>query len=284
MAKLLGHRYGKARVRVLKVLREGEVHTLKDLDVQAMLQGDFDSSYTEPSGDNTKVVPTDTIKNTVNVLALQQLAEETARFALFLGQHFLSEYPQVEQAEIEIAERPWNRLTVNGKPHAHSFRAASEPREITRVVCTRNSHTVQCGVRDLVILKSTGSGFENYPKDKFTTLPETADRILATSFRALWSYEREPADFNAANHAIADAMLAVFAEKYSPSAQTTLFQMGEAALAACPEISQLDLAMPNKHCLLINMSPFGLENRNQVFVPTDEPHGQIECTVRRDDG
>jgi urate oxidase len=284
MAKLTGHRYGKARVRVLKVLREGETHTVKDLAVGAMLHGDFASSYTDPAGDNTKVVATDTIKNTINVLALQQLGEETARFAIFLARHFLSEYPQVEQAEIEIAERPWNRLNANRKPHPHSFQAAGESREITRVACTRASQTLQCGVRDLVILKSTGSGFENYPRDRFTTLPETADRILATSFRALWTYEREPAHFGCTNAAILGTMLAVFAETYSPSAQATLFQMGEAALAGCPEISQLDLAMPNKHCLLINMAPFGLENRNEVFVPTDEPHGQIECTVTRDDG
>jgi urate oxidase len=135
-----------------------------------------------------------------------------------------------------------------------------------------------------VILKSTGSGFEHYPRDKFTTLPETADRILATSFSGLWTYEREPANFNRANNAILEAMLSAFARNYSPSAQTTLFQMGEAALAVCLEISQLELAMPNKHCLLVNMTPFGLENPNELFVPIDEPHGQIECTVSRDDG
>src|SRR6188768_3711767 len=241
MAKLIGHRYGKARVRVLKVLRQGETHTIKDLAVKALLRGDFASSYTAPEGDNTKVVATDTIKNTVNVLALQHLGEETARFALFLGRHFVNEYPQVSQAEIEIAERPWARMSVEDQPHPHSFQAAGESRQITRVVHTRASHQIQCGVRDLVILKSTGSGFEHYPRDKFTTLPETADRILATSFSALWSYDSEPADFNRTNDAVLDAMLPVFATKYSPSAQTTLFQMGEAALAVCPEISQLDL-------------------------------------------
>lgn len=284
MAKLLGHHYGKARVRVLKVLRAGATHTLKDLEVKAMLRGDFDSSYTDPKGDNTRVVATDTIKNTVNVLALQELSEETARFALFLGKHFLNEYAQVREAEIEIAERPWSRLMVNGEAHPHSFQAASEARQVAHVVCTRDSQTLRCGVRDLVILKSTGSGFENYPRDKFTTLPETADRILATSFSALWNFEKMPANFNRANQEVLDAMLAIFAERYSPSAQTTLFQMGEAALAACPEIFQLDLTMPNKHCLLINTAPFGLKNPNELFVPTDEPHGQIECTVTRDDG
>jgi urate oxidase len=134
-----------------------------------------------------------------------------------------------------------------------------------------------------MLLKSTGSGFENYPKCDLTTLPETSDRILAISFSATWTYAKDPARYDTANAAILEAMLKIFAKNYSPSAQTTLFQMGESALAACAEISRVDLAMPNKHYLLINLSPFGIENRNEVFVPTDEPHGQIEASVARDD-
>ena len=281
MAKLTGHRYGKARVRVLKILRDGPVHTLKDLDVAAHLQGDFESSYT--SGDNTKVVPTDTIKNTINIFARQHLGPEIERFALMLGEHFLTRYQQVREAELQISERQWERLTVDGAPHPHSFKAGSEGRMSTRVTCDRTTKTVRSGIRDLVILKSTASGFENYPKDEFTTLPETADRILATSFSATWTFKNQPDNYNRANEAILAAMLKVFTKNYSPSAQTTLFQMGEAALAACAEISALDLAMPNKHCLLINLAPFGLENKNEVFVPTDEPHGDIVATVSRDE-
>jgi len=280
MAKLTGHRYGKARVRVLKILRDGAVHALKDIEVAARLKGEFESSYT--SGDNTKVVPTDTIKNTINVCARQHLGPEIERFALILGEHFLTRYEQVREAEIEISERKWERLAIDGAPHPHSFKSGNESRMFTRVTCDRTTKTVRSGVRDLVILKSTGSGFENYPKDEFTTLPETADRILATSFSSTWTYKDQPNDYGRANEAILAAMLKVFANKYSPSAQTTLFQMGEAALAACAEISELDLAMPNKHCLLINLAPFGLENQNEVFVPTDEPHGDIRATVTRD--
>jgi urate oxidase len=280
MAKLTGHRYGKARVRVMKVLRDGPRHTLKDLEVAAYLKGDFASSYT--SGDNSKVVATDTIKNTVNVFAKQHLGEETERFGLILGEHFLTRYEQVREAEIQILERPWKRLVVNGEPHPHSFAAGSEARMFTSVNCGDAEKTIRSGIRDLVILKSTGSGFENYPKDEFTTLPETADRILATSFSATWTFHEPPDHYGRANEAILGAMLRVFANSYSPSAQTTLFQMGEAALAACREISKLDLAMPNKHCLLINLSPFGLENKNEVFVPTDEPHGDITASVMRD--
>src|SRR5437762_9646716 len=151
------------------------------------------------------------------------------------------------------------------------------------VTCSKAAKTIRSGIRNLVILKSTGSGFENYPKDEFTTLPETADRILATSLQASWTFKDQPDDYRQANAAILHAMRKVFANNYSPSAQTTLFQMGEAALVVCPEISELDLAMPNKHCLLINLAPFGLENKNEVFVPTDEPHGDIRATVTRHD-
>ena len=281
MAKLTAHRYGKARVRVLKILRDGDVHTIKEIDVMAMLHGDFDSSYTAAKGDNTKVVPTDTIKNTINVLAKEHLGEEIERFALTLSEHFLKRYAQVHGTEIEIAERGWNRMEISGRSHPHSFRASDEARKFTRIVGNKDAQTVQSGIRNLVILKSTASGFENYPKDEFTTLPETADRILATSFSATWTYAKAPANYDTAHAAILEAMLKVFAETYSPSAQTTLFQMAEAALVVCAEIARIDLAMPNKHYLLINLSPFGRENKNEIFVPTDEPHGQIEASVTR---
>ena len=279
MPKLLTHRYGKAKVRVLKILRDGAVHQIKDVEVATLLDGDFETSYT--SGDNTKVVATDTIKNTINILAKQHLGDEIERFALKISDHFLDRFKHVARVTVEIQERQWQRMTVNEKPHPHSFVSGSDAKPFAELVRTREEKTLHSGIRDLVILKSTGSGFENYLKDEFTTLAETADRILATSFTGRWKYDRLPASYQNANHAILSAMLAVFAENYSPSAQTTLFQMGEAALASCPEISEIDLAMPNKHCLLIDLSRFGLENRNQVFVPTDEPHGQIEATVVR---
>lgn len=281
MPKLIVHQYGKAKVRVLKILREGSVHRIKDIDVTALLQGDFAASYT--SGDNTKVVATDTIKNTINILSKQNLGDEIEKFAVFLGEHFLKKYAQVHGAKIDIFERNWQRMEIDGKHHPHSFVAGGEARMFARVTCSRDSQTVQSGIRDLLILKSTGSGFEKYPRDEFTTLPETADRILATSFSATWTFKKLPENCREANDAILAAMLKVFAENYSPSAQTTLFQMGEAALATCQNISHVDLAMPNKHCLLIDLSRFGLENKNEVFVPTDEPHGQIEASVARDD-
>ena len=279
--KLLRNRYGKARVRVMKILREGATHTIKEIDVAALLTGDFAASYT--SADNSKVVATDTIKNTVNVVAKQHLGEEIERFGVSLGDHFLKQYQQVESASAEITSKHWQRMEIDGKPHPHSFKAGSEAKAWTRVVCTRDSQVIESGVRDLVILKSTGSGWEGYPRDEYTTLPETNDRILATSFEATWAWSSAPANYDIANDAILAAMLKVFAENYSPSAQASVFAMGSAALEACPEISRVDMAMPNKHCLLINLKPFGLENANEVFVPTDEPHGQIEGSVVRDE-
>lgn len=281
MSKLVGQHYGKSRVRVLKILRDGAVHRLKEIDTTVLLEGDFATSYT--SGDNTKVVATDTMKNTVNVLAQEHLGDEIERFAIFLGQHFLKQYPQVRTAKVNISERSWQRMQIDGKPHPHSFISGGDARLFTQVVCSRGSESVKSGIRDLVILKSTGSGFENYPKDEFTTLRETADRILATSFTAGWTFQQLPKNFRETNEKILAAMLKVFADNFSPSAQTTLFQMGEAALAASSDIDKLDLAMPNKHCLLIDLSPFGRTNKNEVFVPTEEPHGQIECSVARDD-
>ena len=280
--KLLHHHYGKARVRVMKIAREGERHSLKELDVSIMLQGDFDASYTK--ADNSRVVPTDTMKNTVNVLAKEKLGAEAEPFGILVGQHFLKTYPQVESVQVRLCERCWERIIVQGKPHSHSFTEKSPAKPFAEVTCSRKETNVQSGVSDLLILKTTQSGFEGYDlKDKFTTLPETKDRIFATQLRAVWSYSRQPSSYTQANARILDLMMEVFATTYSPSVQVTLFQMGEAALKAVAEISKITLTMPNKHCLLINLAPFGLENRNELFLPTDEPHGLIEGTITRDD-
>src|SRR5438874_2274733 len=200
MPKLISHRYGKARVRVLKILRSEDRQSVKEIDVAAMLEGDFESSCTK--GDNTRVVATDTIKNTINVLAKEKLGEEIEPFAIALGKHFLERYKQVRSANIDINERDWRRMGIDGKPHPHSFAAGSDAKMFTRVVCTRDSTSVESGIRDFVILKSTGSGFENYPKDEFTTLPETADRILATSFTAIWHYAKNPNSYHDRNDKI----------------------------------------------------------------------------------
>ena len=277
--KLIQHRYGKARVRLLKVLRAGARHTVKELDVQVMLQGDFDASFTR--ADNRLVVATDSVKNTVNVLARKHLGAETEPFGLLLAEHFLRTYPQLNRVEVDLAEHCWDRITVGGAPHPHAFAESGSVRPLARIVATRELTEVESGVEDLFILKTTGSAFKDFWRDGFTTLPETDDRLLATKLKATWTYQSKPRRYSAANGKILKAMLRVFARNFSPSVQVTLYEMGAAALAAVPEISRIHIALPNKHCLLLNLAPFGIENRNELFVPTDEPHGQIEGTVAR---
>ena len=278
--KLRHQQYGKARVRVMKVTRRAKQHELKEVEVSVMLEGDFTKSYTD--GDNSAVVPTDTMKNTVNALAKKHLGAEIETFGLSLGGHFLKRYAQVRQVTIQLTERLWQRMPVNGRPNRHSFIGSAKEQPFAKVVCSRGRAVVESGIQDLLILKTTESGFEGFPRCEFTTLPETKDRIMATNLAASWVYERTPASYAKANAKILAAMLKVFATQYSPSVQTTLYQMAEAALRAVPQISRVNLKMPNKHCLLINLAPFGLENENEIFVPTDEPHGQIEATVTRD--
>ncbi len=277
--KLIQHQYGKARVRVMKITRHGQQHSVKELTVEVGLSGNFDASYTQ--ADNRLVVATDSMKNTVNIFAKKKLGAESEEFGVVLGEHFLKTYPQVKRAEISLSERCWARISVNGKPHAHSFTEKSPAKPFVKIVCTKKETQVESGIEDLLILKSTGSGFENFLRDEFTTLPETSDRIFATKLKATWTYSRKPKKYSVTNEKILAAMLATFAKNFSPSVQVTLFQMGEAALKVAPEISKVHLAMPNQHCLLINLAPFGLENSSELFVPTDEPHGQIEGTVAR---
>jgi urate oxidase len=277
--KLIQHNYGKAKVRVLKVFRAGKIHSIKELDVQVMLQGDFDASYTK--ADNHLVVATDSVKNTINILAKQKLGAETEVFGIVLGEHFLKTYRHVSRVEVSLTEHCWDRISVGGKPHVHSFLEKSAAKPFSKIIETRKKIEAESGIEELFILKSTASGFENFLRDEFTTLRETSDRIFATKLKATWTYTKKPKSYSVTNGKILDAMLAIFAKNFSPSVQMTLFQMGEAALKAAPEISKIHIAMPNKHCLLINLKPFGLENKNELFVPTDEPHGQIEGTVAR---
>ena len=277
--KLISHRYGKARVRVLKVFRHGDRHEVKEAEVSVTLEGEFEASYTR--GDNSQVVPTDTLKNTVYVLAKEKLGDEIETFGLALGKLLLDRYPQVSQATVRLAEQPWERMTVDGKPHPHSFAGDGRARPFAVAVCSRGGASVESGVENLLLLKSAGSGFAGYVKDEMTTLPETRDRILATNLSADWHFMRVPASYAQPNRAALDAMLKVFATRYSPSVQATLFEMAQAALEAVPELDRVRLVMPNKHCLLVNLAPFDLENANEIFVPTDEPQGQIEATVSR---
>jgi urate oxidase len=282
---LVSHNYGKQRVRVLKVLRAAARHEVKELEVGVRLEGDFASSYTH--GDNSNVVPTDTMKNTVQVLAHQHLGRETEPFARLLAEHFLDRYGVIDRVTIDTGERRWQRLAVaaDSAPHDHAF-LGDAVRPVARVTAARGAtleikSEIESGIEDLAVMKSTGSGFAGFPRCEYTTLPETTDRILATRIEGRWRWSTAPADYEAANAAVLAALLRAFAAEYSPAVQTTLHQMAGAALAACPEIDRITLALPNQHYLPANLRPFGLDATGVSFVPTDEPHGQIEATVER---
>ena len=275
--QLSSHRYGKSRVRVVKVLREGARHTVLEISAQVLLEGDFESSYT--GGDNSKVVATDTVKNTVHVLAKDHLTPEVERFAVYLAKHFTSKYPQVKKATVELSQRVWGRI----QNHDHAFTAPGSPVPWVKVVHEKGvqAAAVESGLREWLILKSAQSGFEGYPRCELTTLPETNDRIFATSVTAGWRWSEQPKDYSVANGKILEAMTGPFLNHFSPSVQTTMYEMASEALKVCPEISEVSLAMPNKHCNLFNLKPFGMENPNVIFTATDEPYGQIEAVVRR---
>jgi urate oxidase len=278
--KLESNRYGKAKVRVLKKLRQNDIDTFKELEVKVILEGKFDAAYL--AGDNQEIVATDTMKNTVNVLAYEKLGLETEPFVVELTEHFLVRYPQVSGVEVETEERLWERITVGGFPSQTNFSVVGRMTPTTQVTRSRNQIEINSGIRGLVILKSAGSGFTGFHRDEFTTLPETDDRLLATSLTSQWRYRAKPVDYRKTNAQVVETMLSAFSTKESPSVQATLYEMGKAALTACSEIERISLTMPNLHCLLIDLAPFHRQNQNTLFLPTDAPQGWIEGTITRE--
>jgi urate oxidase len=277
---LTSNTHGKGRVRVMRVQRDGDRHEVRELTIQAMLKGDFSRAFTH--ADNRRVVSTDTVKNIVNVVARENLALANEPFCQLLAQRLLDLYEQVDAVDVTALETRWSRLPVGGAPHGHSFVLDGNGKPLTQVMATRAGMQTTSGISDFTFMKCTQSGWSDFLKDPMTTLPETDDRIAATSMEARWRWQSAPADWEAANATILASMLEVFATTYSHSVQDSLYRMGRAALAAVPELRDISMACPNKHYLLVNLAPFGLDNDNAVFLPTDEPHGQIECTVGRD--
>jgi len=278
MATLGSNRYGKQKVRVLRKHIEGDRQSVVEISADALLEGRFERSYL--SDDNTQIVATDTVKNTIIALAHQHLGPCIEDFALTLGRHFLERHSHVERVHIEIREKRWDRMLVAGRPAPHSFTASPLGEPFTKLTISRDGFELESGVRGLLVLNSTNSAFVNFDHTEFTTLQDAADRILSTSMEAAWKFAPGAAGYRAANDRILPALLEIFATRFSPSVQRTLFEMGEAALAAAPEISEIALRMPNKHYFAANLSAFALENPNLTFLPQDEPHGQIEAVVR----
>jgi urate oxidase len=263
----------------MRVKRDTARHEVRELNTQVMLEGDFSASFT--SSDNSKVIATDSIKNIVNVVARDNPALESEDFAGAVANYFLDHYPHVSKVSFTSHETKWARLNIDGAPHDHAFSLESNGQPTVRLTAARGSRTIVSGLAAYTFLKTTESGWVAYLMDDVTTLKETTDRIFSTAMNASWTWAGKPASYPAANAKILGAMLKVFATTYSPSVQNSLYLMGAAALEAVPEIANISLACPNKHYIPINMVPFGRDNPNAVFLPTDEPHGQIECTVSR---
>lgn len=279
MATLGQNRYGKQKVRVLRKHIDGDRQSVVEISADALLEGTFDRSFL--SDDNTQIVATDTVKNTIIALAHQHLGPCLECFALQLGRHFLARHSHVDRVHIELRERRWERMTIQGRPAPHSFLPSPLGEPFTRLILSRVGHELESGVRGLRVLNSTNSAFVNFDRTEFRTLPDATDRILSTEMEATWKFLPDETEFPAANARILEKLLEVFATEFSPSVQRTLFQMGEAALQTVPGISEITLRMPNKHYFTANLEPFGLENPNLTFLPQDEPHGQIEAVVRR---
>lgn len=273
--------YGKSSVRVMKVKRDRPLHTVWEWKVEVLLSGDFESCFT--AGDNSAILPTDTMKNTVYSRARESTAECIEDFALELAQFFLTRNPQVESVAINIGSTSWEHALVQGKPHPSTFIRGSSEAQTTAVTCAQGGRaSVTSGLEDLVVLKTANSGFEGYLRDSLTTLPETSDRLLGTSLSAQWKYQYGALPFAQLGDKLREALVVAFAEHDSKSVQHTLYAMAQAALEAVPEILDIELAMPNKHCLLVDLSRFGQSNPNEIFVPTDEPYGNIVARIRRE--
>jgi urate oxidase len=276
VAIVLGpNRYGKAETRLVRVFRDDDAHRLVDLDVSVALSGDL--AATHLTGDNAGVLPTDTMKNTVYAFAKEYGVGEPEEFGLLLAMHFVANQPQVRAAKVTVESFEWERLGP------HSFRKKGDYVRTASVTVTVDQQQVVSGLRDMVLLNSTASEFHGFPRDRYTTLPETDDRILATAVDAKWRHLGTDVDWYESFHGAVDALTKAFVNTYSYSLQQTLFSMGSRVLETRPEIAEIRLTLPNKHHYLVDLSPFDLANDNEVFIAGDRPYGLIEGTVTRDD-
>lgn len=273
-------RYGKSNVRLVKVKRDGERHELWDLKVAVALEGNFEAAHVR--GDNTGLLATDTMRNTVYALAKDHLTGSIEEFGLALVDHFLGAGPTVEGVRVKVTQYPWRRIEVDGRGHPHSFVRGTGERTMEVTGDGVGSRRVEAGIDDLLVMKTTESGWEGFLREEFTTLPETNDRILATIVTASWTYAGGAGpDYDRLWEGVRDQILATFTDHYSPSVQNTLYRIGRAVLEAFPEVERIHLSFPNKHHIPYDLGRFGMENDNEIFWATDEPYGLIEGTVER---
>ncbi|MFV2194711.1 factor-independent urate hydroxylase [Nocardiopsis sp. LOL_012] len=280
--RLGDNQYGKAEVRLVHVDRSTAVHRIKDVSVTSQLRGDLEAVHTV--GDNSTCLPTDTQKNTVYAKAREWGGVGAVEdFALRLARHFVDEHPYVHGARQEVHEYSWDRITTPEGPHGHAFTRRGGETRTTVVTKDGDREWVVSGFEGLTVLKTTGSEFRGYPKTRYTTLPETGDRVLATDVTARWRYTRTGLPFDELYASVRAACLEAFADTHSLALQQTLYAMGEAVLERRPEIAEIRFSMPNNHHILVDLEPFGLDNPNEVFFAADRPYGRIEAAVERDD-
>lgn len=276
--------YGKSRIRLVRVTRHGDPsrgdrHELHDFTVAIAFEGRYDASYSD--GDNADVLPTDTMKNTVYALAARDGVSDPESLGLALGRHFIERNPRLDRVTVDIIAHGWNRITIGVREHGRAFARRGPDTRTARVVTDRRGATITAGIADLVIMKTSNSAFAGFPRDEFTTLPETHDRLFATALTATWGYQDTDVEFTAIFGLVRRTLLEAFAEHDSLSVQHTLYAMGESVLASLDLVSHISLEMPNRHHLPIDLTKLGMDNRNEVFVATEEPHGLIKATLSR---
>jgi urate oxidase len=278
MIELASNRYGKAAIRIVRVGRDTTPHRLRDVTVAVALEGDFTAAHTD--GDNSLVVATDTMKNTAYVFAADHLAGSIEAYATALGGHFL-EYDQVDRATVNVREHAWRPIDEGGATADAAFLRSSEGTRVATVAVGRDETVVEAGIEDLVLMKTTKSAFSGFPRDRFTTLADTEDRLMATKLTAIWTYGSPRIDFDGVWQAVHDTLLEVFAEHDSPSVQASIWIIGKAMLERHEELNEVRMVLPNLHHWTVDLAQFGIDNDRLVYVSTTEPHGLIEATIRR---
>jgi urate oxidase len=283
MIELGPNRYGKSQIRLVKVTRGGDRHTLRDLTVAIALEGEFEAAHT--AGDNANVVATDTMKNTTYALAKDGLSGSIEAFGRLLVAHF-QDFPQVSRATAAIREHGWRPIETGAGPAPDAFLRGGEMTRTATVAATADELSIEAGIDDLVVMKTTKSAFEGFPRDRFTTLPDASDRLMATKVSATWGYAAAAAndasfDFDRAFETVRSALLDSFATHFSPSVQNSVWVMGSAILEGAPDVDWVHMALPNLHHWLVDLGPFEMTNDRELYIATTEPHGLIEATVRR---
>lgn len=271
--------YGESSVRLLRVARQADHRDVKEATLQVHFEGDFEDAHAR--GENRKILPPGTIRNTVYALARQYPGEALEDFSLHLIEHFLTYNPQIARVCIEAEERTWTRISHGGKAHASAFTQAGGERRTTSVQGKRDRAAVRSGIRNLSVLKAANVGFEGFLRDPYTTLKESTEGVILAELCANWLYQAEDTEHNAAWHGVRQTLLEIFAEHGSRSFPHTLYAMGEAILASFDSISEIALSIWGEYCMPADLTPLGMDNPGRVFLPSDAPRAIAEATLRR---